>query len=147
MSVIYGRISKRLLGFYDPGSSSWKMYEDTLPLDFEKSSVILPVSGMTLAGHLYALRTPERHIVEKDYLSLPTPLVSGQGNVPTESRRRFWNVETVLLNIPTPTASDSHWSESTAERKGIKGNHNLSLVSWSRLSTIKKYRLHWIKVN
>jgi hypothetical protein len=38
-----------------------------------------------------------------------------------------------LYNVPTPTASDSHWEATNAQREGIKGNHNLSLPNWAKL--------------
>ena len=34
------------------------------------------------------------------------------------------------LNVPTPTASDAVWSDKGYTRRGIVGNHNLSLVDW-----------------
>lgn len=131
MSDTYGLTSKKLLGYYDQNLSSWKTSEDTLDLDLEKSSPILPLSGMTRRGDLFELQTSAPRIEENDSSFLPTPIVAGQGNNP-QSPKRYWNTETVLLNIPTPTASDAHWSQTNSERSGIKGNHNLSLVSWSR---------------
>ena len=149
MNVTCGHTSKRLLGSYDPNTSSWRTYEDTLDLGLEKCLVILPKSGMTQNGDLFELQTLERPIVEKDYLSLPTPIAHDcHEPTPATFKRNSPGIAgVILMNIPTPTASDAHWSQTNAERKGIKGNHNLSLVSWSRLSTIKKYRLHWMKAD
>lgn len=135
MNAIFGRTLKKLLGFYDHNSSSWRTYEDTLDLGFEKSLVILPKLGMTQYGDLFELQMLELPIEENDSSFLPTPKVGGQGANPAEYRRRtpgLAAVVTASLNIPTPTASDAHWSETDSERAGIKGNHNLSLVSWSR---------------
>jgi len=134
MNDIYGHTSKRLLGSYDHSTLSWRTSEDILDLGFEKSLATLPQSGMTQDGDLYELVTLERPIEEKDYLSLPTPIAhDGHEPSPATYKRHSPGIAAIILmNIPTPTASDAHWSETTAERNGIKGNHNLSLTSWSR---------------
>jgi DNA-cytosine methyltransferase len=80
---------------------------------------------------------------------LPTPTASDKND---RQKSKNWKGDDLVsqvktLNIPTPTASDSHWENTEAQRAGILGNHNLSLVEWARLSTRKMYRLHWIKVN
>jgi hypothetical protein len=105
---IFIHTSKKLLAYLDQESSSWKMSEDISVSDSKKFLKTLPKSGMMLDGKLYELPMLAHHIEEKESSSLPR------------------------LNVPTPTASDAHWSQTNAERSGIKGNHNLSLVSWSR---------------
>jgi DNA (cytosine-5)-methyltransferase 1 len=80
---------------------------------------------------------------------LPTPTASDKND---RQKSKNWKGNDLVshvktLNIPTPTASDSHWENTEAQLAGILGNHNLSLVEWARLSTRKMYRLHWIKVN
>ena len=143
MNDIYGHTLKQPLAFYDPDTSSWKTYEATLDLDLEKCSATLPQSGMTQDELLYELVMLEPRTAESDYLSLPTPKVGGQGSNPSEYRRKTPGLAAVIMmNIPTPTAVNYD-----NDRNGIKGNHNLSLVSWARLSTHKRYRLHWIKVS
>ena len=128
MSDTCGHTSKKLLGFYDHNSSSWRMYEATLDLDLEKSLATLPLSGMTQHGDLYELQMSEHHTEGSDSSFLPTPMSRDYKGV----AGRDMDLNKAVLNIPTPTASDGHWSESESERAGIKGNHNLSLVSWSR---------------
>ena len=108
-NAISGPILKKQLANYDLESSSWKTLEDISPSDLKKFSKSLPKSGMTQRGQLFELVMSEPRIDVSESLSSPT------------------------LNVPTPTASDSHWDMTKAERKGIKGNHNLSLTSWARL--------------
>jgi len=61
----------------------------------------LPKSGTMQNGVLFELVTSEHHTNEHDCSS--------------------------LLNLPTPTASEHIW-ENCNPRKGVKGNHNLSLA-------------------
>ena len=143
MKDIYGLTLKRPLAFYDQDLLSWKMYEATLDLGLEMCSATLPTSGITHDGLLYELPMSELPIDESDYSSLPTPMARDYKG----AAGRDMDLTKTLLNIPTPTAADAHWSETLAERSGIKGNHNLSLTSWARKSITKQYRLHWIKVN
>ena len=94
----------------------------------------------------YRRRTPSLGAVLN---ILPTPTASDKND---RQKSKNWKGDDLVshvktLNIPTPTASDSHWENTEAQRAGILGNHNLSLVEWARLSTRKMYRLHWIKVN
>jgi hypothetical protein len=125
---------KRPLAHYDQNTSSWKTYEDTLDLGLEKSSATLPLSGMTQDGLLYELVRSVPHTGESDYLSLPTPIAhDGHEPSPATFKRNSPGIAAVILmNIPTPTASDAIWDKTTATRSNIKGNHNLSLADWSK---------------
>ncbi len=134
MNDTYGHTLKRPLAYYDQSTSSWKTYEATLDLGLEKSLATLPLSGMTYDGHLYELVMSERPIGESDYLSLPTPIAhDGHEPSPATYKRQSPGIAAVILmNIPTPTASDAIWDKTTATRSNIKGNHNLSLADWSK---------------
>jgi hypothetical protein len=106
MSDIYGLTSKKLLGYYDHNSSSWKTSEDTLDLDLEKSSPILPLSGMTQHGDLFALQTLEHHTDESGFSFLPTP-VARDYKGPGSKGTRDMNLPRVFSKfnlLPTPTA-------------------------------------------
>ena len=64
------------LAFYDPKESCWRMSQATLLSDLPESLQSLPAWGMTAAGELYELQTPERLINGRDCLygrNLPTP--------------------------------------------------------------------------
>jgi hypothetical protein len=89
---------------------------------------------MTQDGLLYELVRSVPHIGESDYLSLPTPIAHDkQDPTPATYKRQSPGIAAVILmNIPTPTASDAIWDKTTATRSNIKGNHNLSLTDWSK---------------
>ena len=99
MSDIFGHISKKALASYDQASSSWKTSEDISASDSKKFSKSLPKSGMTQFGQLFELQMSEHPIEGHDCSS--------------------------LLNLPTPTVSDIYFE--TYQRRGVKGNHNVSL--------------------
>ena len=151
MSDTYGLTSKKLLGHYDHNSSSWKTSEATLDLDLEKSLPILPLSGMTQHGDLFALRTLEHHTDDSDSSFLPTPTVFHttmhdepievfQARQARSSTGQIGKSTGVALRmLSTPAVNASH----TTGQCRNWGNDLLHDVT----CTCKKYRLHWIKVN
>ena len=86
---------------------------------------------MTQNGDLYELVTLERPIEDSDSLSLPTPLAN-DAKISYVPGNQMGLSKAILMNIPTPTASDAIWDRTTATRSNIKGNHNLSLADWSK---------------
>ena len=157
MSVTFGRTSKKLLGYYDHDSSSWRTCADTLDLGLEKSLAILPLSGMTQHGELFELPTLVRHIEENDFSCLPTPKVGGQGANPSEYRRNTPGLGAVVQLLPTPMAHDSKGTP--GESFGMDLNkivHKINMLTPTASNgefhhrttwQIEKYRLHWIRVN
>lgn len=65
--------SARLLARSSPASSSSRTWQDTGLLGLPMSFSTLPRWGMTCAGDLYELPTPERPTVGNESSSLPTP--------------------------------------------------------------------------
>jgi len=159
MNGTYGHILKRLLGYYDRDLLSWKMYEATLDLGFQKSSLTLPLLGMMQDGDLYELVMLARPIEEKDYLSLPTPLAH-DGIEPSPAAFRRINpdlpAKIQIILLPTPTAMHVRNHEEPIEKyeqrvldyeegrtKGKSGPSLGLALRWTK----KEYRLHWIKVD
>jgi len=111
-----GPSSPVLLASYDPATSSWRTPQGSLLSTederFPRSWETWPRSGMTRGGRAYALPMSER-------------VTAGSGS-------------SYLLNVPTPTASDSSERVSEKDRGGpnnpdkYETNHNVSLVMWAR---------------
>lgn len=107
-----GRSTPVSFARFNPDGSLSRTYRDSsvqaslLGTHYERWSGTWPRSGMCRDGIVYELPMSARPTAE-----------SGSSS---------------SLNVPTPTASDAHWSNTEASRSGIVGNHNLSLVEWSR---------------
>jgi hypothetical protein len=106
MSGTSGTTSALPLMRYDLASLSWRTCEDTSLWDLEMSSPTFPEWGMTRAGVLYELPTPERPTVAPAYSSLPTPTADHSRGLPssTTDYQSLANVAATLL--PTPTVQD-----------------------------------------
>lgn len=66
----------------------------------------LPAWGMTRAGELFELPTPERRISEPGSSSLPTPRAQARERI--YARQDYhWNLEEALAFLPTPVADHS----------------------------------------
>ena len=102
MNDTSSHISWKQLASLDHDTQSWKMSEDISASDSKKFLKGLPKLGMMQNGVLFELVMSEHHTNEHDCSS--------------------------LLNLPTPTASEHIW-ENCKPRKGVKGNHNLSLAN------------------
>ena len=118
----------------------------TLPLPFLET---WPTSGSMLDGQLFEHPMPEPPIDGNEFSLLRTPIASEAEGGPLHpedakaggnSLKLGWQIMAMegliqpkRLNVPTPTASDSHWVRTDAVREGVKGNHNLSLPHWARL--------------
>jgi hypothetical protein len=91
---------------YDLASLSWRTCADTSLWDLEMSSPTFPEWGMTRAGVLYELPTPERPTVAPASSSLPTPTADHSRGLPssTTDYQSLPNVAATLL--PTPTVMD-----------------------------------------
>jgi len=73
MRDTYGPTSEMPLARYDLPSQSWRTCEVTSLWDLPMLLETLPAWGMTQGGVLFALQTPEHHMGEQEFSSLPTP--------------------------------------------------------------------------
>lgn len=105
-----------------PVSSSWKTCQPLELEVFEKSSVHLPKSGMTVGGLVYQPQALEHHTSESDGSYLPTPTASSYGtqtnpnalprpSLETMARKNLW---------PTPTARD--WKDTGTKESLIRAH-------------------------
>ena len=104
------------LAFYDPKEYCWRMSQGTLLSEVSELLPKLPDWGMSAAGALYELATPEPLTVERDFLSgrnLPTP--GATDDIKPRPQRvdkgRYDLVDMIgtlaMENLlPTPTARD-----------------------------------------
>jgi len=70
---VFGGSSTVLSTSYDPVSSSWKTFQQSLFEDFQQSLEVLPKSGMTVSGRLYQLNNAEHPTLDVGGSALPTP--------------------------------------------------------------------------
>lgn len=140
-----GPMSGKPLAFFDPDTSSWRMYETTLTSDSTLFSGKLPNWGTTVDGVLSGLPTLAPHISGQDSSSLPTPTARDwkeQGptfyyrdGVLQEDLlpRAIWAMQPELNPklLPTPTVVDmgnnktpDEWEEWKAKQKAVHQNGN-----------------------
>lgn len=106
---VFGGRCYESLASYDQESSSWKMSQQSLFEEDEKSLDRLPRSGIAQNGQLYPLKTLELRICDEDGLQLPTPTASDPDKHSTGGLIRLLEKGVRYSagdhrNLPTPTA-------------------------------------------
>ena len=142
MSDTSGPTSALPLMRYDLASSSWRTSAATSLWDLEMSSPTFPEWGMTHAGELYELPTPERPTVAQGSSSLrflKTPQASNEGRVDRPERyhnrhmanTRFDLEDQIAALLPTPTVMDmgsnytpEEWEAWKLKQKAAHNNGN-----------------------
>jgi len=81
------------LAWYDPSSSSWKTYQQSLVTDWEQYSETWPRWGMTAGGSAYAHPMSKRRITETDGLLFATP--NTMDSLPPKSEKALHREMTV----------------------------------------------------
>lgn len=119
--------SARLLARSSPASSSSRTWQDTGLLGLPMSFLTLPRWGMTCAGDLYELPTPERPTAGNESSSLPTPTAR---DYKEQTLGWTWQRDGVTQEdtlpraltalLPTPSANDTTGSE-TATARAARG--------------------------
>ena len=99
--------------FFDPDTCSWRTSKDSLLKEDLTSLERLQPFGMTVAGRLYELATPEHLISVRDgsqSRNLPTPTAQAakHGATPDKTANAYgknlWDIPHLL---PTPTTQDA----------------------------------------
>jgi len=120
-SLVFGLKQGELLASYDRQSSSWKMCQLSLFVDYQQSLEIFPNSGMIRNGELYRLEKPEHPISEKGCLSLPTPAAHegrlGYQRRPADKKGTQKSLTTVII-------------ENQGGREKVSGQLNPEYVNW-----------------
>lgn len=120
-----GSTLPKLLGYFDPGTSSWKTSQSSEPEGSMLSPKTWPKSGMTSGGRLYELRTSGRLITEAagsgSRLPLfPTPKASdGPHGGPNQrsGKGEYDALPSMVVHLlPTPTARD--WKSGASRQHG-----------------------------
>lgn len=96
--------------YYDPDSSSWRTSGVMFPSDWPTSSETCPPWGMTRAGELYELPTPEPPTDAPASSSpriLGTPTASSKVRSPEHSQGRAPSPVELVQLLPTPIADNS----------------------------------------
>ena len=96
--------------WYDPNSLSWKTWQRSLITDWTSYSGSFQKQGMMRNGQLYHAKIWEAVIEDNVGGALPTPRANSAMamnlNQPSIKNHQNPNLETVISNLPTPTASD-----------------------------------------
>lgn len=113
---------------YDPGTSSWKMYQGWLLADISAPSwATWSRSGIVFDGVYYPQPSWERRIGETGSGYLPTPVDPSKGGGSSRSGSRKGETPTLhgmarKGTWPTPAASDAtKWSKQTLKERKEKG--------------------------
>lgn len=119
-----GRTSRGPLASYDPATSSWRTFADTLDGDSELFSGPLPTWGMTRRGVLSALPKPELRTAANECSSLlPSPRANKWG--PADSHGK---VPAVLLPTPTTTQRGPDTYQETRPAAGPNLHNAIALL-------------------
>jgi hypothetical protein len=139
MNDISGRGLRKLLGYYDHDTSSWRTSAPTRSEDSTLSSVILTDSGTWERGQIFALPTLVAPTVGKDSSSLlltPTANLGINGGTQHPDKRRAGGhgptlADQVEFLLPTPAVNDMgrgktvvQWDEWTDKMKAKHKNGN-----------------------
>ena len=108
---VYFTNSSESYAWYDPNTSSWKTWQRSLITDWTSYSGSFPKQGTMQNGQLYLRVHWEPVTVEADGGSLPTPransAMAANLNLPSIKNHQHPNLETVISQLPTPTAMDT----------------------------------------
>jgi hypothetical protein len=132
MSGTSGRTSQVPFAFYDPASSSWRMFGATLDGGSLPFSGTLPTSGSMRNGELYE-RPTSALLISANGCSSPqllgTPRTSsGNGPGDLTSRRNQTRLETQVALLKTPTAQLAINGGSQHPDKRRAGGHGPTLA-------------------
>tara|TARA_R100000951_G_C2634027_1_gene178661 strand:+ start:170 stop:1168 length:999 start_codon:yes stop_codon:yes gene_type:complete len=119
---------------YAPGSRLWKTHQRSLFGDWEQFLETWPKWGWMRGGECWALKTPERHIKEIAFGSLPT---IGTPTAKSEPRSEKWRGKT--LN-PEELARKEYWpTPTTAEVSKIPAQANYGQKGLNNHPRIRGY--------
>lgn len=112
MTDTYGPTSARQFAYFDPDTSSWRMWPDTGLWGSIEFSATWPRTGYMSGGQAFELVTSVPRITASDCSSsphLPTPTASEgkTGDTEVEHSRNTPGLGAVTYHFPTPTASDA----------------------------------------
>ena len=107
---VYFTNSSESYAWYDQNSLSWRTWQRSLIEGWTSFSGNFTKQGMMQNGQLYQQVLWEPVIREADGGSLPTPranqAMAANLNLPSIKNHQYPNLETVVSQLPTPTASD-----------------------------------------
>ena len=103
----FGQNSPTPFAFYNPDTHSWKMSQDTLPLDLKPLSQTWPRAGMTHNGTAYQL-PPLVHLTDvTGYLSLRhgRPWATPRAGLGDNRNSKIWHREEGAQNLENQLAT------------------------------------------
>lgn len=109
---------------FDRATSSWRTAQCSLLEDSGESSVIWPLSGMTVGGLAYPLPTVVRRTSGTESGFWPTPTARCPTDCESERRRNTPALAAAVMMIPTPRANDAEKRrniDATNPRNGLAG--------------------------
>jgi hypothetical protein len=140
MSGTSGRTSQVPFAFYDPESSSWRTYGDTLDGDSLPFSGTLPTSGSMRNGELFehqtsAHRTSVSGCSSPPLLKTPTAQLAANGGSQHPDKRRAGGHGPTLADevehlLPTPRARDGKGRDPNP--RGVDLNEAVALLPTPR---------------
>ena len=114
---VYFTNSSESYAWYDPNTSSWKTWQRSLITDWELFSESFPKQGTMQNGQLYLqvhwepVTSDQGGSVLQSIENLPTPransAMAANLNLPSIKNHQHPNLETVISQLPTPTAMDT----------------------------------------
>lgn len=132
-SQAFGRKLSEYVGYFSPGTYSWKIRQASLFEGLTECSVTFTQAGIMLHGQLFQLPTLVPRTSDKEFGFWPTP-VATDGNhesaVTFMKRRAEWKKKNVRLGIllrhacqmphmyPTPVATDYKTAGKPGQRRG-----------------------------